>query len=86
MTQVHPDVHESFREAYPYTAQEINTAYALLEKETPVFQNADASGYHKTAHSFCSIDLWVKLIPKGLKEMPENLNLQIQQLLASIKT
>lgn len=51
MTQVHPDVHESFREAYPYTAQEINTAYALLEKETPVFQNADASGYHKTASS-----------------------------------
>lgn len=48
MTQVHPDVHETFRENYPYTAQEINMAYALLQKETSPFSDNPASGYKKS--------------------------------------
>ena len=33
MTQVHPDVHASSQETYEYSAQEINSAYAVLMKE-----------------------------------------------------
>ncbi len=33
MTQVHPDVHVSSQETYEYSAQEINSAYAVLMKE-----------------------------------------------------
>ena len=36
MTQVHPDVHVSLQEAYEYSAQEINSAYAVLMKEKVV--------------------------------------------------
>lgn len=49
MTQVHPDVHEAFREDYPYTAQEINMAYALLEKEAVSFPKASAPGSGRTS-------------------------------------
>ena len=33
MTQVHPDVCASSQETYEYSAQEINSAYAVLMKE-----------------------------------------------------
>ena len=36
MMQVHPDVHVSSQETYEYSAQEINSAYAVLTKEKRV--------------------------------------------------
>ena len=36
MMQVHPDVHVSSQETYEYSAQEINSAYAVLMKEKGV--------------------------------------------------
>ncbi len=48
MTQVHPDVHASSQETYKYSAQEINSAYAVLMKEKGV-SGRRASKAKKTA-------------------------------------
>lgn len=43
MMQVHPDIHASSIESYPYNAQEINTAYSVLKKSLLGLQDSLSS-------------------------------------------